>query len=63
MDFRYSGISHTVTDIWLKPHYSWLGEPFSWETLEREWRDTPTAHYWEKLGKIKSKPHERFWKD
>lgn len=60
MDFRYTGISHSIVDSWMHPHFHWLGEPFTWETLEEGWRDSPTAHYWEKLPRIKTKPHERF---
>ncbi|MBI4553142.1 MAG: phytanoyl-CoA dioxygenase family protein [Candidatus Latescibacteria bacterium] len=60
MDFRYAGESHTITDAWLKPHFHWLGDPFSWEVLDKEWRDSPTARYWERLPNLKVKPHERF---
>ncbi len=58
IDFRYTGQSHSITDKWLEPHFSWLGEPFSWDTLDRGWRESPTARYWEKLPKLKIKEHE-----
>ncbi len=60
MDFRYAGESHTITDSWLHPHFSWLGDPFSWDVLDKDWRDSPTARYWERMPNIKTKPHERF---
>ena len=60
MDFRYAGESHTITEGWLQPHFHWLGDPFSWEVLEQGWRDSPTAHYWERIENLKTKPHERF---
>ena len=60
IDFRYAGRSHTITDGWMLPHFNWLGEPFTWDTLDKTWRDSPVSRYWEKLGPIKTKPHERF---
>ena len=60
IDFRYAGISHTITEGWLQPHFHWLGDAFSWDVLDREWRDSPTARYWERLRGLKTKPHERF---
>ncbi|HIC18487.1 TPA: hypothetical protein EYO77_10280 [Candidatus Poribacteria bacterium] len=60
VDFRYAGESHVITEGWLQPHFNWLGEPFSWDKLDTDWRDSPTARYWEKLPDLKIKPHERF---
>jgi hypothetical protein len=60
IDFRYAGESHTITEPWLKPHFHWLGEPFTWDVLDKEWRNSPTARYWERLPNLKTKPHERF---
>lgn len=62
IDFRYTGISHTITEPWLQPHFHWLGEAFSWDALDKEWRDSPTARYWERLPNLKVKPHERLGK-
>lgn len=62
IDFRYTGISHSITVMWTKPHFHWLGESFSWEALDKEWRDSPTARYWERLPNLKVKPHERLGK-
>jgi hypothetical protein len=53
IDFRYTGESHTITEMWLKPHYSWLGPDFMWDALDKDWRDSPTARYWERLPKIR----------
>ena len=61
VDFRYTGESHVIAEDWFKPHASSLGEPFTWETLEKEWRDSPIAHYWERLPNLKTKPHPWFW--
>lgn len=58
IDFRYTGQTHTITEGWLDPHFSWLGEPFTWDTLDKDWRDSPTSRYWERLPAIKTKPHE-----
>jgi hypothetical protein len=60
IDFRYTGKSHTVTEAWMHPHFHWLGEHFSWDAIDKAWRDSPTSRYWERLGfTIKTKPHER----
>lgn len=56
MDFRYAGESHTINESWLKPHYHWLGDDFSWDALDQNWRDTPTARYWERLSRLKAAP-------
>ena len=60
IDFRYAGESHVITEGWLQPHFNWLGDPFSWDELDKDWRDSPTARYWEKLPDLKVKTHERF---
>ena len=60
IDFRYAGESHTITESWLHPHFHWLGDAFSWDTLDKDWRDSPTARYWEQIEGLKIKPHERF---
>lgn len=44
MDFRYAGLSHTISQHWLEPHYRCLGDEFTWNVIEKEWRDSPTAH-------------------
>ncbi len=59
MDFRYTGESHAITADCLKPHFFWLGDPFSWEVLDRDWRDSPTARYWERIPNIKTKEHHK----
>lgn len=59
IDFRYAGESHTITDLWTQPHFHWLGEPFTWDTLDKDWRDSLTSRYWERLPNLKTKPHER----
>ena len=62
MDFRYAGVSHTITEHCMKPDQHWQGEPFSWETLEKDWRNSPTAHYWQRLPRIKTKMRDVLWK-
>ena len=57
IDFRYTGYSHTISDSWLQPHFHWLGAPFDWETLQTDWRDSPTANYWQHIPNLKVKPH------
>lgn len=59
IDFRYAGQSHVITDGWLLPHYNWLGDEFSWDALDRDWRDSPTARYWERLPRVKALPAEK----
>ena len=63
MDFRFTGESHTVTEHWLKPHFFWLGDPFCWDVLDKQWRDSPTARYWERLPNLKTKPHVKLKTD
>ena len=60
IDFRYAGESHVITEGWLQPHFNWLGDPFSWDELDKDWRDSPTARYWEQLPDLKVTTHERF---
>ena len=57
IDFRYTGYSHTISDSWLQPHFHWLGAPFDWEILQTDWRDSPTANYWQHIPNLKVKPH------
>lgn len=57
MDFRYTGESHVIGDEWLIPHSCTAG----WEELESEWRDSPTAHYWDRLPKMKIRSHPWWW--
>lgn len=57
MDFRYTGISHTVTENWLKPHFNWLGARFSWDNLDKDWNDQSLRRYWERMP-VKTRPHE-----
>ena len=54
LDFRYAGISHTIKESWLRPHFHWLGDPFTWDVLDKDWRDSPTARYWEKIPNIRT---------
>ena len=61
VDFRYVGESHTIAEKWLRPHFDDVGEPFTWSTLEKEWRDSPIADYWERLPRLKTKRHPWFW--
>lgn len=61
VDLRYTGESHVIAEEWLEPHFSSRGEPFTWNTLEKEWRNSPIAHYWERLPKLHTRPHRRFW--
>ena len=61
VDFRYTGESHTIAEKWLQPHFEAMGEPFTWDTLEREWRESPIAHYWERLPNLKTRHHAWFW--
>lgn len=60
-DFRYTVESHVMTDEWLQPHFANLGEPFTWNSIEKDWLDSPTAHYWERLPQMRVKKHKRFW--
>ena len=61
VDFRYTGESHVIDEEWLLPHFYDLGEPFRWEILEKEWCDSPTAHYWDRFPNLKTQKHEIFW--
>ena len=64
IDFRYTGESHTVANAWMRPHFHWLESgAFEWDALDKDWRDSPTARYWERLTKpIITRPHEPFKK-
>lgn len=59
IDFRYAGESHTISEGWLQPHYNWLGDKFSWDALDKEWRDSSTARYWERLPNVKARPRQQ----
>ena len=61
VDFRYTGESHTIAEKWLQPHFEDMGDPFTWDTLDKEWRDSPIARYWERLPNLKVKRHDWFW--
>jgi ectoine hydroxylase-related dioxygenase (phytanoyl-CoA dioxygenase family) len=64
IDVRYVGISHTIREDWLRPHFSWLGEKFTWEHLDRDWNDQSLRRYWERGPKIKTctdEAHPRRW--
>ncbi len=53
-----------IAEDWLVPHGSRWGEPFepfTWDNLDKEWRDSPITRYWERLPNLKTKTHERFW--
>jgi hypothetical protein len=60
-DFRYTGESNVMTDEWLQPHFCDLGEPFTWDSIEKDWRDSPTAHYWDRLPQMRIHKPDRFW--
>jgi len=64
-EFRYTGESHMIAEEWLEPHSPdngpYLQEPLTWDILEKEWRDSPIAHYWERWDNLKIKKHEWFW--
>lgn len=58
IDFRYAGISRTIKETWLQPHFHWAGEPFTWDVLDKAWRASPTARYWQKIPNIKTACYE-----
>jgi hypothetical protein len=60
VDYRYVGISHSVTADWMLPHFSWLGDNFSWDNLDKEWQDQSLRRYWEHGPKVKTVPGYRF---
>ena len=63
IDFRYAGASHTISENWMDPHFHWTGSPFSWDGLDTDGRDSPTARYWERLPTpIKTQPRE-YWRN
>jgi hypothetical protein len=57
VDFRYTGISHTITELWLEPHFSHLNDVFSWDNLDKDWTDGELRRYWERGPKMKTIPH------
>jgi len=59
IDVRYAGVSHTLTEEWFKPHFWWLGEKFSWDNLDRNWKDASLRRYWERGPKIKTLAKEQ----
>ena len=61
IDVRYTGESHAIAENWLRPHLDEVGEPFTWDTLEKEWRDSPVARYWERGYDIKTVRRDWFW--
>ncbi len=62
IDVRYAGVSHAIYEKWLRPDFhDDVGEPFTWDTLEKGWLDSPIAHYWERLPKLKTMQHSWFW--
>ena len=63
IDVRYTGESHTIGERWLRPDFVKVGEPFTWDTLEKEWSDSPVARYWERGYNIKTVRHDRFWEN
>ena len=63
VDYRYTGTSHVIADEWLLPHGGIGGERFAWDALEREWKDSPIAHYWERLPGLRTMHHEWFWEE
>ena len=61
IDFRYTGESHVINDEWMIPHFSPDNPDINWDVLESEWKDSPTAHYWERLPKMKLRKHKWWW--
>ena len=58
IDYRYTGISHCISETWLKPHFSWLGPRFSWDSLDKNWTDPSLRRYWERIPNLRTCPHE-----
>ncbi|NQU10682.1 phytanoyl-CoA dioxygenase family protein [bacterium] len=58
IDFRWTGVSHTVCENWMKPHFHWLGPQFSWDNLDRDWQDQDLRRYWERGPRMKTCPAE-----
>jgi len=57
MDFRYAGISHTITDVPMNPHRNWAyPKKFSWDNLDADWQDQELKRYWERGPKMKIVP-------
>ncbi len=59
MDFRYVGLSHSVAESNLLPHFNWCGSPFTWDDLDRDWKDQSLRRYWEHVPELKTCKHER----
>jgi len=59
LDFRYVGVSHTIMEDWLRPHFHWHDSRFEWENLDAGWTDTSLRRYWERGPKMRTRPHER----
>lgn len=60
-DYRYTGKSHVIADEWFQPHFGVVDERFTWERLERDWKDSPVAHYWDRYPRVRTTHHVRFW--
>lgn len=58
IDFRYVGVSHSISEGWLKPHFNWRGPQFSWDNLDKDWKDQSLRRYWERIPNLKTRPHE-----
>lgn len=57
MDFRYTGLSHAVSESNRLPHFHWAGGKLgSWDTLDGDWRTFP-RRYWEDLP-VQWQPHD-----
>jgi hypothetical protein len=56
MDFRWTGMSCSAIESWMKPHFHWLGPTFQWDSLDRDWQDAELRRYWERLPGLKVRP-------
>jgi hypothetical protein len=56
VDYRYASFRDSISEFWLKPHYHWLGEQFSWDNLDKTWQDASLRRYWKDLP-IRTCPH------
>ncbi len=63
IDVRYTGTSHAIGERWLRADPPDVGEPFTWDTLDKEWRDSPVARYWERGYDLKIVRHDWFWEN
>jgi hypothetical protein len=57
MDFRYTGVSHTVCESNRPPHFHWSSERLSWDELDKNW-DPAFRRYWESMPQIRWAPYE-----